>query len=261
LLDGQTSETIDDFIVENPSYANLTKIGIASLFIQSCYDFGNRQALLRPFSDRHFFSQSSGQSRNWVHLLINIIRQGIRSKTVTADKKVKIITFNYDKILEHVLEKQFSNTETPLSHYTDYIEILHMHGECGDLNDVLSSPAETCLQWAKGIHVVNEPDVPEDIEKKRAEAKTIIKSARELYFCGFSFSGPNCRLLGLDSSYEGGGTRLISYCNYDGNVGIKKTVEKYKRRKQDVVEAPGSVDKPLGVSDWIKQGQLGELPG
>ena len=136
-----------------------------------------------------------------------------------------------------------------------------MHGECGDLNDVLSSPAETCLQWAKGIHVVNEPDVPEDIEKKRAEAKTIIKSARELYFCGFSFSGPNCRLLGLDSSYEGGGTRLISYCNYDGNVGIKKTVEKYKRRKQDVVEAPGSVDKPLGVSDWIKQGQLGELPG
>ncbi len=277
LLDGQTSETIDDFIVENPSYANLTKIGIASQFIQSCYDFNNRQTIVQPFSERYYPSGSIPGERNWVHLLINIIRHGIRSHSVSPEKKVKIVTFNYDKILEYILEKQFRNTEYPYRPYTDYIEILHMHGKCGDLKGTLSSPAETCLRWAKGIHVVNEPDVPEYLKEKRDAAESIIKSAREIYFCGFSFSGPNCKLLGLDSPDAGIETRLISYCNYDGNVGISKTVKKYERGlvfETDKVpiskdhpvatrieEACGSSDKPLGISDWIKQGQLGELPG
>lgn len=261
LLDDQTSETIDDFIVENPSHASLTKICIASLFIQSCYNFGIGEATVKPFSSRRFPPSSDIANRNWVHLLINIIRQGIRSKSVSPDNKVKIITFNYDKILEHVLKKQFSNTEASYNHYTNFIEIIHVHGECGDLEDKLShDAAEICRQWANGIHVINEEAVPDEVLQNRELAKEAIRNANELFFCGFSFAGPNCRLLGLDSLRRNGNRTLISFCNYDGNIGISKTVAKIKGRVI-VEESAGSKDSCLGVSDWIKQGQLGELPG
>lgn len=262
LLDGQTSETIDDFIVENPSHAPLTKICIASLFVQACYALEVGSTQVRPFSSRHFPPNLDTSSRNWVHLLINIIRQGIRSGSVSSDNKVKIITFNYDKILEYVLKKQFSNTEASYSHYADYIEIIHVHGECGELEDTLSyNPAEICQQWAEGIHVVHEKNVPKDVVRNRALAKKAIRSANELFFCGFSFSGPNCRLLGLDSLNVSRGNILISYCNYDGNVGVSKTVKKFEKRRVIIEEATGSIERPLGVTDWLMQGHLGELPG
>ena len=283
LLDGQTSETIDDFIVENPTYAFLTKIGIASLFLNTCFEFAGNEMRVRAFSARHYPADDSPthKNRNWAHLLINIIRHGIRSGTVTPDNKIKIITFNYDKVLEFVLEQQFSNTEAVYDHYTDYIDILHVHGECGDLGNPRSgAPAENCLAWAGGIHVVNEGNVPEHIEGVRRAAKKIIQSATELYFCGFSFSGPNCRLLGLNEPNSNLDERLISYCNYDGNVGISKKVEEYEllqhplkssaigaipsKRGQVLTKievAAGTIDKPIGVSDWLKLGYLGELPG
>lgn len=262
LLDGQTSETIDDFIVENPSYADLTKICIASMFIQSCYNFGPAGAGVKPFSDRHFQPSPEISYRNWVHLLINIIRQGIRSETVSSTNKVKIVTFNYDKILEHILEKQFSNTEASYDHYTNFIEIMHVHGECGELENILDqNVTETCLQWAEGIHVVSEDNVPKDVIRNRASAKNAIQSANELFFCGFSFSGPNCRLLGLDSLNTSRSSFLLSYCNYDGNVGVSKTVKKLEKRRVVIEEAAGSIERPLGVTDWLMQGHLGELPG
>ncbi len=268
LLDGQTSETIDDFIVENPTYADLSKICVAAQFLRSCCDFHDHNIAVKPLANRIY-----GTDRNWIHLLINVVRQGIRAGTVSKEDKVQIITFNYDKILEFVLERQFANTEAGYSHYSDYINIIHVHGECGDLTDLDGAPADVCLRWAKGIHVVNESDVPEGVATKRAEAAEIIGSARELYFCGFSFAGPNCRLLGIGAPEPGLDSRLISFCNYDGNVGISKSVSKYEASRTPelvndpdfvetvVEEAAGTPEKELGVADWLRLGYLGELPG
>ncbi|VAW01022.1 hypothetical protein MNBD_ALPHA04-2129 [hydrothermal vent metagenome] len=272
LLDNQTSETIDDFIVENPSYAFLTKIGIGVSFVLSCYSFEQRTLSPKPFASRNY--PPSSNNRNWVHLLINIVRQGIRENSVGPDNKIKIITFNYDKILEYILETQFSNTEAPYSHYTDYVEIIHVHGECGDLSATSNGlPADVCIKWAKGIHVINEQDVPTDVTEKRLLAKSIIQSAEELFFCGFSFSGPNCRLLGLGTPNKYVVKRLISVCNYDGNVGISKSVRRFEFQRDptlvhhanlvetEIEEAAGTTEKPLSVLDWLRLGYLGELPG
>lgn len=268
LLDGQTSETIDDFIVENPSYAHLSKICIAAQFLESCCEFYDHELEVKPMAERTFNGK-----RNWIHLLINIVRQGIRAGTVSKEEKVQIITFNYDKILEFVLDKQFSNTEAGYSHYSDYINIIHVHGECGSLTDLKGPPADVCLKWAQGIHVVNESNIPADVAVKRTEASEIIRSARELYFCGFSFAGPNCRLLGIDSPNDNLDRRLISYCNYDGNVGISKSVQKYETGLKSqfiaapdfvettVEEATGTPENGLSVTDWLRLGYLGELPG
>jgi hypothetical protein len=270
LLDGQTSETIDDFIVENPSYSEIVKSCIAVEFFKVIYRYSeeNSAYLIGGLSSRRVGKHGE---RNWVHLLINIVRQGIREGKVSEKNKIKIITFNYDKILEYILDKQFSNTEKSYPDYREYIEILHVHGECGSLQDNVANPSEVCRNWAEGIHVVNEPEIPEEVASIRERAYEIVTSSNELYFCGFSFSGPNCRLLGLETVEftRSASRRTITFCNYDGNVGISKSVFKYDTRDGQVggriativEEEAGTPDRPLGVSDWLKLGSLGELPG
>ncbi|RNC96789.1 MAG: hypothetical protein ED558_02705 [Oricola sp.] len=273
LLTNQTSETIDDFIVENPSYAQLSKQCIAAQFVQSCCEI-DRNVSARSFEAR----KTVDGGRNWVHLLINIVRQGIRAGEVSTENKVKIVTFNYDMVLEYVLEQQFSNTERRSAHWSDYIEIVHVHGQCGSLSELQGHPAKICNEWAAGIHVVNEQDVPEPVLESRARARELVRSATELYFCGFAFSGPNCRLLNLHQPLAEVEERTISFCNYDGNVGVTKIVSSYETEvavpelHEDgrttvfrstttyIEEAAGTPDKPLGVSDWLKLGYLGELP-
>jgi hypothetical protein len=273
LLNNQTSETIDDFIVENPSFSDLTKIAIAADFISRSYSLEDGALRLKNFEARYWTTANGDRKRNWVHLLINIVRHGIRSGNVTKENKVQIITFNYDTVLELVLSKQFRNTESNYSSYTDYISIQHVHGECGTLEDICKHPAKTCLDWASNINVVNEQSVPDKVKMSREFARELTQLASELYFCGFSFSGPNCRLLGLDSPRNFTRERTISYCNYDGNVGIQKTVEKFKQHdlssqvKIDgapithIEEASGTIGAPLEICDWFRLGYLGELPG
>ncbi len=268
LLNNQTSETIDDFIVENPTYAAVVKKCVSTLFFLACVD-SNHTLRAKSFEARYL----GNQNRNWVHLLINIVRQGIRAGEVSAENKIKIITFNYDMILEYVLEKQFSNTERRMAHWSDYIEILHVHGQCGSLSELNERPAKICDEWAKGIHVVNEPNVPDWVQQNRNLASDIIRSSRELYFCGFAFSGPNCRLLELGEPDDWLGERTISFCNYDGNVGLSKAVANYEQIvvptadpdqislvSTDIQEAKGTRTEPIGVTDWLRLGYLGELP-
>jgi len=257
----------------------LTKICIAANFIKHCYVLKDRVLRRRSFEFREFDGRRTGKpERNWVHLLINIVRQGIRLGDVSEDNPVVIVTFNYDKILEKILEEQFSNTEANYFEYWNYIRIIHVHGACGDLNDTCANPASTCLEWAEAINVVNEATENEALGYLRSEAREKIVNAEELYFCGFSFAGPNCRLLGLKTPSDQLESRTISYCNYDGNVGLAKIVDDYKEMAPPVLDirgglgqslgistyvedASGTVEKPISVADWLRLGYLGELPG
>lgn len=277
LLSNQTSETIDDFIVENPSYAEPAKIGIASLLLKKTYQFNadGRQPHWTPTS---FETRHSGpkNERNWVHLLINIIRHGIRNGDVTPENKIKIVTFNYDRILEYVLEAQFSNTEATHPHYSNFVDILHVHGCFDELKKDNLQFADIVLKWAGGIHVVNDPSVPQKIADVRLRAREIIENAKEVYAVGFSFAGPNCKRIGLDEwgktarneqGRKGEARRVqkyLGFCNYEGSVGVKRSVERVCRLASEdllVEEAFGTMERPLGVSDWLKSGHLGELPG
>jgi hypothetical protein len=273
LLHHQTSETIDDFIVENPSVAKITKLAIAAIFFRICYQHKDDIYIPRDFESRELPHRGSkSQVRNWVHLLINIVRQGIRSGEVSEQNKVVIVTFNYDSVLERVLRKQFSNTEANYGHYTNFIQILHVHGKCGDIEGSCNNPAETCASWGNNINVVNETTDNPEVNEARLAARELIARAEEIYACGFSFSGPNCRLLGIGSPNPAVDSRTITFCNYDGNVGISKAVENFENKfvappfgrhetSTYIEEVAGTPEKPLAIHDWLKLGYLGELPG
>ena len=304
-LRSQASETIDDFISLNPEHANYAKICIATEFAKCLYgkigatwvsslgaNERNTPPELRDLSRRNILIGEripSLKNRNWVHLFISIVRAGIAQNKVSPQNKIKVITFNYDMILEYVLDQQFGNIgdKDRFLDWREYIEIVHPHGKCGELTPVLKDPTETILKWAEGIFVVNEPgeNVPETTKMDRKKAQDWIAAATEIYVCGFSFSLPNCDLLGLHAAQDLGFDRLISYCNYDGNPGLTHIVERFghkqiKRRVATVAvgsnfaqnreelsynttiqEASPSGIEPKGIAEWFHQGFPGAMPG
>lgn len=265
LLSDQTSESIDDFIVENPSVADLTKVAIGAMLLRASYVPATDTlpaCRLRAFQAR-MTDPPASVKRNWIHLLINIVRQGVRRNAVTERNKIQIITFNYDTILEHVLEKQFSNTELGRGHWSEYFEIVHVHGQFGSMADDLANPAPVARSWGEAICVVNEDKIPAKIEAARERAKEMIAAASHIYVAGFAFAGANCRLLGLHALPEAP-PKHIHFLNYDGNAGVRLSAEKWKRSytpEVNTYEVPGSPDRAIGVVDWLRAGYLGELPG
>ena len=265
LLRDQTSETIDDFIVENSGYADLTKIAIAALLLRKCYGLQNNDGI-KSWGPNKFAAREYSGERNWIHLLINIIRHGIRKKEITPDRKITIITFNYDRVLEFVLEKQFSNTEAKHPHYSTFVDILHVHGCFSPIEDTPRDFAQMTLECASGIHVVNEPNIPLHIQEIREKARAAIAVADEIYSVGFSFAGPNCKLIGLTDidAPRAPRKKFVRFCNYNGNVGVKRSAESLagdEPLRIVVEEAAGTVERVLSASDWLKSGHLGELPG
>ncbi len=258
LLSNQTSETIDDFIVENPSYNSILKACIAVDIMRLSYEWDkkNYQGIVpKDFSTRKVGPK---KQRNWIHLLINLVRQGLRTGTLSKDHKVRIISFNYDGILEDVLEKQFTNSESEYQEYTEHIEIVHPHGLCGELNRKKIVSPKTIYEWSQNISVVNESaELPSEILEARQKAKQWIVSSNQVYAAGFAFSAPNCDMLGMRSKGKST-SKYLHYCNYDGNAGVTLAAERCKHFK-DIDPINGTRENPISVEDWFYGGYLGEF--
>jgi hypothetical protein len=263
-LENQTSDTIDDFISLNPTHSAQAKLCIAAAFAGKMFEaeeHGGR-ALPKNFGARIC---PDGKTRNWIHLLINIVRH--RHRAAPPSEKIKIITFNYDGILERVLEKQFSNVEEKFGPYTDYFEIVHPHGYCGDIADDYTDIWKAMTEWAGNIWVVNEPidKLPPSVVEARRRAHQLISQARHIYAAGFSFSRPNCKLLGL---YDRDRVK-ITYHNFNNDIGVDLAVESVVERwslpaaqqAKYIRKGAGSEDRKLSIANWIRAGYLGEMPG
>lgn len=272
-LNQSTHDTIDDFIVDNPSFSPITKSALCAVLFNQIYDQGVANGRIISFwegSDvkcignyrlKQFTTRWVNEKRNWSHHLINIIRFSVRHKLLSS--RVKIITFNYDTVLESILSLIFRDTEKEYGDYAEYIDFAHVHGSFGELPETTESPAALAKSWAEEICVVQESNIPDQISEAREKAKAWVAEAKKVYAVGFAFSGANCRLLGLDEFK--GKTRDLFYCNYDGNMGITQSVERIFKSHSGsagyrVFPAEGTKDQPVSVEDWFASGFAGETP-
>ncbi len=269
-LNKQTAETIDAFIAENPSLADVTKMAVGAVMVQAAYTRKGHVALLRPLAARRV----NDDARNWIHLLINICRHGLpRERHIS--RKVQIINFNYDPFLEHVLREQWNNTEAQLWEWDTVFKVEHPHGRFPDFPESVpdNDLAQLALHCGEAISVVNEKDPPLAVQRAREQVAQWILEAGRIYAVGFAFARPNCELLGLHrlrdfkAPNERGQTTIV-FANYNGDVGVKLATERYAagvlgthKRAVRVEEVPGTSARPLTVSDFIKAGYLGDLPG
>jgi len=288
-LVGQTSETIDDFIALNSDISDETKIGIATVFFHALYEpyarergrwdlrqLSSRQLLQLEWRDPLPPHPKPIYRRNWIHHLINIVRHGITAGKVTPNNIVRIINFNYDGILEAVLNEQFNNTGPrddgeAFGDWNKYIKIVHPHGFMKPPERSVRNPVRIIRNWAETICVVNEATRPE-IEEQRQEAKDWIIKAKEVFMVGFAISGPNAEMLGLGENK--GHRQEWSIANFDGSSGLRRVAESFERNKNRrvtfhndepgplaVTFEPGTPESPLHIDEWFKLGIAGKMPG
>lgn len=181
--------------------------------------------------------------------------------------KIRIITFNYDTILEYVLERQFSNTEIDYGDFTNHFEIVHPHGKFRPLEPkLLRKPHDEVSDWANSIIVARGPIDDDIVIKERSRARDLVTQCQNLHCAGFAFAGANLKLLGLDTKIRNAHGLAINFCNYNGNVALEKSVSKLDNSRSGVMNAIRvTSDNPptgrtLSVSDWFASGYAGELP-
>ena len=168
---------------------------------------------------RNLFPPNAG-SPSWYEYLINTIDLGSKSY---FDKNLTVLTFNYDRSLEHylwnVIESLFRDDHRVMDNIWDARpEIIHLHGQLGPyahLSDnatpYVNATSMDDLEYAQqDIHIISEMD-PHDGVFDRAEE--ILENAERIYFLGFGFEERNVRRLRYFPQKQSdekivGGTRL-----------------------------------------------------
>jgi hypothetical protein len=284
-LSKQTSDSIDDVIRHNPKYAEKLKICIVFELLKVTHSKnGNGCYTPREFGVRLF-----DEKRNWIHRLINVGRAALieaKENQWQIDCKVRIVSFNYDGILEHVLSEKWDDVEGEFGNWADVFSIYHPHGLIPISKEPIRS--DQLVQYLKDsaarIAVVHDTAVSESIANNRTEAKKLCSRAIDIYAFGFAFAPSNCRLLGWDEpllvdpddvlELHNPTVRKINYVNYDGSNGLRRRVEQTFFPRLEIIdyapEVPASYQiepivplpgqKYVEITDALFSGFLGEMP-
>jgi len=145
---------------------------------------------------------------NWYEHLFGVLCDGIPFDVID-DNKLSIITFNYDRSLEHFLfmslKKSYGITDKMCAEKLAKIPIIHVHGSLGSLpwqsNITGSIPPvpydsnmlkEHVKSAAHNIKIIRE-NIVDTVEFTKARKK--IQEAQQLLFLGFGFHPTNIKRL------------------------------------------------------------------
>lgn len=268
-LIGQTSDSIDDLIRYNPDEALFLKIGIAHQILSKCFISRNGKYIPNKFEERIYL-----KSRNWIHRLINIARSEYdEKKDLINDNKIKIISFNYDGILEYVLEKCWGQVSKDLPYWRDCFEIFHPHGYFPIKNEFHDTNlCSEIIEFTKKIAVVKENQKPQELDTVIDRTRLIIGNCTKIYSIGFAFARSNCELLGISDNWCKG-QKQIHYLNYDDSFGLRTRVLKYSDpiplknipsghmvENKTIYEMTPKQGESLEVHEALMAGLIGEMP-
>lgn len=180
--------SVDAFLEDFPTYVETGKRAIA-------------WELIGCENEDRLFPPSSGAS--WYDLLAEcLLSDG--GLNAFGSNRLTIITYNYDRSLEHYLTTVIANRKA-----WDYpsalqalsaLPILHLHGKLGSLADRPYSTDRAQLSLAaQGIRIVHEADGTSD---GFAKAQGAIEAADRLYMFGFGYYSKNMERLGFTPRME-----------------------------------------------------------
>jgi hypothetical protein len=183
-------ESIDNFLSRREIFQEIGKVCIA-------------QALI-PY-------ERNNVSGDWYRKLLHILDP---EKGEFMQNKLSIVTFNYDRSLEHYLFNALKHIygiddDLSVTKMVEAIPIIHMHGQLGKLPWQSKGTNEysrryggpitkACLKNAAASIKINSEELENDPEVLKA--RELIKKAEKLYFLGFGYDPINIRRLALGES-------------------------------------------------------------
>lgn len=178
----------DDYIGKSSlTFGAFGKLAIARRLIEC----ENLKSLLWPDED------------HWLEYLWNLMSADDLPKSEFANNQLKIISFNYDRVIEHylqtVLENHYGVGYAEAAELRKSIDIVHVYGNLQDLDKrpYGVSPVDLA-EVAECIKVI--PEAREANDESFEKAKEMIGWANKICFIGFGFDLTNVRRLGITGS-------------------------------------------------------------
>ena len=183
--------SVDAFLEHRPEFVQVGKASIALSLI--------------PSENQDYLFGINARSNNWYRFLYN--KMATDSFEGLSKNKLAIITFNYDRSIEHYLytsiKSDFGKSEADCTQLMSQVPIVHVHGTLGalpwQLGEGRSYAPELSVGSVKcamnGIKIISENV---DNSPEFESAHTLIKNTGLIYFLGFGYHPTNMRRLNPD---------------------------------------------------------------
>lgn len=186
-------KSVDAFLEHRPEFIPVGKQAIAQCLIpcertDSLYP----QVGAAPFGD-------------WYQLLFERMTDGLKSIDEFENNKVSVVTFNYDRSLEHYLctslRSLFGVDRARALSQLERLELIHVYGLLGeyptrrDYEPTLRG--DEIFEAAEAMKIIHEGEANTDSLKI---ARQWIQTAERILFLGFGYHPLNLRRLGFDDS-------------------------------------------------------------
>lgn len=194
-------QSIDRWLSLNGSYKDIGKLAIVNAIVK------------REHPKRMVF-EGKDKSLDWFSILFNEMMVGIAKPEHFAYHRVGFITFNYNRVFEHLFYESFRNafSNVPLeeiSRILSTIPILHVYG-------CIDEPP-----WRKEKYKYGDSYTLPYFDEARMRIKTVgesvatyghmelgkghllLRSAKRIFFLGFGYDSQNLELLGIPQRFEG----------------------------------------------------------
>jgi hypothetical protein len=185
-------DSVDAFLENRPEFLDLGKLVIAFCLI--------------PYEKANVFFGTKGSDREpscWYSYLIRSMY--VRNFKEFKDNELSIITFNYDRSLEHylftVLKHRYNVLAPECADALKHIPIIHVHGKLGNLPWQVTKPhreygltedLEVIRTASQHILVMSEK---EDHSQLFDLVAGLLGRAEKAYFLGFGYHETNLRRL------------------------------------------------------------------
>ena len=127
-------------------------------------------------------------AKDWMRRFVGVVRP-----LATKEYPLRIISFNYDYLLERAMKMYWPGSEQLYAKIEDAVEFIYPHGRLAELPDEVLDPQAFISRLATNLRVGENADT-----SSRARAREVIAESDRIFSVGFSFSDTNVRLLGLD---------------------------------------------------------------
>lgn len=187
--------SVDRFLEHRPDFVEIGKAAIA------------RTLMVLEYEPKLFSGQ--GDSHHWYELMFDKVFPNFEP---LAENLLSVITFNYDRSLEHYLitslRNSFEASDMGAAKVLNSLPILHVHGQLGQLPSVVgtgrhyspNNSQENLKLATEGIRIVHEVETDDEVF---GQARAMILNADRIIFIGFGYDRTNLIRLGFpDISVE-----------------------------------------------------------
>lgn len=243
-LAGDGEPSIDRFLRDRPKFAALGRCLIVLEICKSLITLDEDDVpCLKDFAH-------PGEE-NWIWKLIEKLRAPHAGVQDIEKNQLKIITFNYDPILEIVLSQKLTDAEVFRdSNWKEALKIHHVHGFIPFHENINTNVGNFILEVAPQISLIT-GEAPETRQQGLESPLEWLNNAKQIIFAGFAFDDYNTRLLKLNTR-----TRKNSmFChNFDGNLGVARRIRELGIPDRNVMT--GRADAKLTLMNAMNHGIL-----